>query len=202
MYEPGDPDKATIISLHGTGGSERDLIPIIQDAAPGHPILSPLGKVRENGMPRFFARHADGSFDVEDLHKRTDEMAEFLAEAGEEYGFEPGGAIAFGYSNGANIAAAVMLKHPDRLGGGVLLRSMLPFRPDPLPDLSAKRILVASGENDPYISREGTEALIDLYRECGATVEESWYPGGHELAQIDFYAAQAFLAKIPEVGAA
>nr|MDQ3387566.1 alpha/beta hydrolase [Actinomycetota bacterium] len=135
-YEPGDGSGTTLLVLHGTGGNERDLIPLGRDLAPGASILSPRGKVLENGMPRFFRRLAEGIFDHEDLLFRTHELADFIEAAATEYNFDKSKLIATGYSNGANIAASLTLLHPGLLKAAVLLRSMVPFEPEVTPDLS------------------------------------------------------------------
>ena len=126
----------TLVALHGTGGDEAALIPLAPAIHPGAAVLSPRGRVLERGMPRFFARLSEGVFDQEDLAKRTIELADFIAWAAERYGFDPRRVYAVGHSNGANIAASVLLARPEALAGGVLFRAMVPFEPEALPDLS------------------------------------------------------------------
>src|SRR5688572_33476959 len=98
-----------LLLLHGTGGDERDLLPLASALSPSAGILSPRGRVLENGMPRFFRRLAEGVFDLEDLKARTHELADFVAAAAREYGFAPSDVYALGYSNGANVAAGTLL---------------------------------------------------------------------------------------------
>jgi phospholipase/carboxylesterase len=139
---------ATLLLLHGTGGNENDLLPLGRELLPGANLLSPRGKVLEHGMPRFFRRLAEGVFDEEDLKFRTEELAGFVKEASGRYDFDPDKLFAVGFSNGANIAASLLLMRPNLLRGAVLLRPMVPFEPEALPDLSGVRIFVAAGEMD------------------------------------------------------
>src|SRR5712691_4924609 len=142
-------DAATLLLLLGTGGNERDLLPVASMLAPDAGVLSPRGKVLERGMPRFFRRLAEGIFDVEDLKFRTGELADFLRAAATHYGFDVGRLIAVGFSNGANIAASMLLLRPDALAAGILIRAMVPLVPDPLPSLPRTRVLVSNGTLDP-----------------------------------------------------
>ena len=173
---------ATLLLLHGTGGNENDLLPLGRELLPGANLLGPRGKVTEHGMPRFFRRLAEGVFDEEDLKLRTEELAGFVGEASERYGFDPGKLFAVGFSNGANIAASLLLSRPDLLRGAVLLRPMMPFEPEALPDLSDVRIFVAAGELDHMVPKENTERLIELLRDSGAEVQVGWQRTGHGLA--------------------
>src|SRR3954465_11764357 len=125
--------RAPLLLLHGTGGDENDLIPLGRALSPGSALISPRGKVLENGMPRFFRRFAEGQFDQEDLAFRTEELAGFIQSASVQYGFDAKQLFAVGFSNGANIASSLILRHPELLAGAILIRGMVPFRPaDPL----------------------------------------------------------------------
>src|SRR5918993_1774538 len=120
-FEPAaDPRRPPLLLLHGTGGDESDLLPLGRAIAPGAPLLSPRGKVLENGLPRFFRRFAEGVFDLEDLRRRAGELADFTVNACQKYGLKP--PIALGYSNGANIAGAMLQLRPEILAGGILYR--------------------------------------------------------------------------------
>lgn len=183
----------TLLLLHGTGGNETDLIPLGQALAPGAALLSPRGKVLENGMPRFFRRLAEGVFDMEDLKLRTHELADFVAAAAQSYQFDAAQVIAVGYSNGANIAASVMLLRPGVLSGAVLFHPMVPLVPDPLPDLSGAPVFIGAGRFDPLVPQAETERLVALLKQCGAAVNLQWQPGGHQLSQQEVTAAIAWL---------
>jgi phospholipase/carboxylesterase len=194
LYLPGEAGAPVLLVLHGTGGDEKDLLPLARMVSPGSAVLSPRGRVLENGMPRFFRRLAEGVFDLEDLAVRTNELAEFITAAGEEYGFDPSRILALGYSNGANIAASVLLTRRDVLGGGILLRAMVPFEPASLPDLAGKRVLLCGGESDPIIPAASTARLAELLRAAGADVTVQWYPTGHGLTTRDVADATTWLA--------
>jgi phospholipase/carboxylesterase/glyoxalase family protein len=186
----------TLLLLHGTGGDETDLIPLGDELAPGVNLLSPRGKVLEDGMPRFFRRLAEGVFDEEDLKFRTGELADFVEEASGRYGFDPRNIFAVGFSNGANIAGSLLLSNPGLLRGAVLFRPMVPFVPETMPDLSGKPVLIGAGTQDQLIPREDTEGLADLLREAGAEVELRWQPSGHGLEYEEVDAAKGWLGRV------
>jgi phospholipase/carboxylesterase len=171
----------TLLLLHGTGGSEEDMLPIGQQIAPEAAILSPLGKVLENGMPRFFRRLAEGVFDTEDLKYRTNELASFAKDASKAYGFDKHHIIAVGYSNGANIASSILLLRPEILSAAILFRTMVPLVPSVLPDLTNKYIFMSSGLYDPIVPTQEAERLFGLFKRAGAKVSLSWQDSGHEL---------------------
>ena len=184
-----------LLLLHGTGGDEHDLLPLVDRLSPTSPVLSPRGEVLEHGMPRFFRRLAEGVFDEEDLKLRTGELAGFVGEASERYGFDPGKLFAVGFSNGANIAASLLLSRPDLLRGAVLLRPMVPFEPETLPDLSGIRVFVAAGEMDQMVPRENTERLVALLRDAGAGIEVRWQRTGHGLTPEEVEEAKRWLSQ-------
>jgi phospholipase/carboxylesterase/glyoxalase family protein len=182
--------------LHGTGGDENDLLPLGQELWPGAALLSVRGKVLENGMPRFFRRIREGVFDIEDLKFRTDELAQFLTAASERYKFSKEKLIAVGYSNGANIAASLILQHPHYLAAAVLFRVMLPFTPEILRDFSHLSIFIGSGERDPIVPRGQPEQLAGIFETGGAAVTLFRHRGGHELGADDVEAAKTWLADV------
>lgn len=189
---PGAP---TLLLLHGTGGDEHDMLPLGGLAA-GAAVLSPRGKVLEQGNPRFFRRLAEGVFDLDDLRFRANELADFVGAAAARYGFDAARVIAIGFSNGANIASAVMLLRPEVLRGGVLLRAMVPLEPDPLPSIAGTRVLISNGRVDPIVSAHETERLAKLLQRAGADVEVHWQPTGHQLMPADFAVAKTWLQSI------
>jgi phospholipase/carboxylesterase len=173
-----------LLILHGTGGDEGDLIPLGKMVAPGAPLLSPRGKVLEHGMPRFFRRLAEGVFDEEDVRARAHELADFIGAARNEYGI--GAPIALGYSNGANIAAAVMLLRPEALAGGILLRAMVPLSDrQALTGLAGKAALIVSGARDPIAPPSDAARLKAMLEQAGAQVVHRILTGWHELSQGD-----------------
>ena len=188
-----EPDAPTLLLLHGTGGDENDLLPLGRMLDEQAALLSPRGKVLENGMPRFFRRLAMGVFDQEDLVNRTHELAEFVTASASEYGFDPGRVFAVGFSNGANIAASLLLLHPDLLAGAVLLRAMAPFEPEMSPDLSGTPVYLAAGRSDQMVHPENTERLAELLKAAGAEVTLDWQPGGHGIGRTEIEAARSWL---------
>jgi phospholipase/carboxylesterase len=155
----------TFLLLHGTGGNEQDLIPLAYELDKSAAILSPRGKVLENGItPRFFRRLAEGVFDLEDLKFRTNELADFVIDASKTYDFDLQYVIAVGYSNGANIAASLLLLRPEIFSSAILFRAMVPLVPEKLPDLSSKYIFMSSGLYDPIVSRQDAERLFSLFK--------------------------------------
>jgi len=167
--------------LHGTGGSETDLLDLGRALHPTAALLSPRGKVLENGMPRFFRRLREGVFDEDDLRDQADALADFITEAGAFYGIEAGSLVAVGFSNGANIASAVLLRRPEVLAGAVLLAAMIPYAEPPAVDLAGKRVIIANGERDGMIPASMTEQLAGQFRDRGAQVTVMAHPGGHQI---------------------
>jgi len=188
--EAGAP---TLLLLHGTGGDENDLLPIGRMLDERAALLSPRGKVLEHGMPRFFRRLAEGVFDHEDLVNRTHELAQFVEHAVSEYDLDPRRVFAVGFSNGANIAASLLLLHPDLLAGAILLRAMVPFEPETPPDLSGIPVYLAAGRSDTMVPPENTERLAGLLQEAGAEVTLDWQPGGHGVGPAEIQAARSWL---------
>ena len=184
----------TLLLLHGTGGSEDDLIPVGQMLSSSASLLSPRGKVLEHGMPRFFRRLAEGVFDLEDLKFRTAELSKFVNDASSMYSFDLTRTIAVGFSNGANIGASLLLLNPQVIAGAVLFRPMLPLVPEPLPDLSEKKVIILSGQYDPIVSKKQAESLYSILKNSGAKAEMQWQASGHELTQNDVQAAQRWLS--------
>ena len=185
----------TLLLLHGTGGDENDLLELGRLLAPGAGLLSPRGKVREHGMPRFFRRLAEGVFDFDDLRLRTRELADFVARAASVYGFDPARVVAVGFSNGANIATSTLLLRPETLVGAALLHAQFGLEPEAAPDLSGKLIFLGAGRLDPLVAPAETERLAAQLRQYGATVTVSWQPVGHAVTQAEVAAARAWLAE-------
>src|SRR4051812_32053589 len=168
-FVPGKSNR-TLLLLHGTGGNERDLIPLGQELDPDASLLSPRGKILENGMPRFFRRLAEGIFDLEDLQKRTHELADFVTSAAEHYKIDNQKIVAVGYSNGANIAASTLLLRPKTLSAAILFRAMVPLVPETPPDLASTSVCITAGSLDPIVPASNTKELADLLRAAGADV--------------------------------
>lgn len=196
IYHPGKSGR-TLLLLHGTGGTENDLIPLGRSLAPDAALLSPRGQVLENGMPRFFRRLAEGVFDEEDLIARTHDLADFVGEAAVEYGFDPHKVIAVGYSNGANIASALLLLRPGTIGGAALLRGMVPLVPEVLPDLQGAPVLIAAGHQDPMVPAENVRRLATLLKNAGAEVTLRFENAGHGLTALSVETTKNWLESQP-----
>jgi phospholipase/carboxylesterase len=193
-FEPGaDPVTAPVLLLHGTGGDEDDLLPLGRRVAPGAPLLSPRGAVLEGGMPRFFRRLSEGVFDEDDLRRRGGDLADFVVEARKAYGI--GAPVALGYSNGANIAAAMMLLRPGTLRGAILIRAMATLADPPKADLVGVPVLILSGAQDPIVPASSAERLAESLEASGARVEHETLLASHGLTQADLARAARFYAK-------
>jgi predicted esterase len=191
-FVPGHSNR-TLLLLHGTGGNERDLIPLGRELDPDASLLSPRGKILENGMPRFFRRLAEGVFDLEDLKTRTHELADFVIAAARHYKLAADRVIGIGYSNGANIAASMLLLRPEVLHTAILFRAMVPLIPDTLPDLSSVRVWIGAGNQDPIIAPSETQRLVELLRSAGADVTIRFFNAGHGLTSVEVEMAGQWL---------
>jgi phospholipase/carboxylesterase len=191
-FVPGTSNR-TLLLLHGTGGNERDLIPIGRELDPRAALLSPRGKVLENGIPRFFRRLAEGVFDLEDLKKRTNELADFVAAAARHYELAANRVVGVGYSNGANIAASMLLLRPEILHAAILFRAMVPLVPDNIPDLASRRVWIGAGDQDPIVPASETQRLVELLRRAGADLTIHFTSASHGLTDADVEAARTWL---------
>ena len=199
LFLPAEEDAAgpPLLLLHGTGGNEHDLLPLRERLSPGAAVLSVRGTVLENGMPRFFRRLSEGVFDEDDLHRRADDLAEFVVTASAAYGFEDRSLVAVGFSNGANIASAMLLQRPGLLAGGVLLAAMVPYAEPPAADLTGTLVIISNGDRDPLIVTGVTEQLAAQLRERGAEVVELPHPGGHQVYPAVLPEIRRIIAGVP-----
>ncbi len=193
---PSRSDRVVLLLLHGTGGNEDDLLELGRELSPDASILSPRGKVLENGAPRFFRRLAEGVFDLEDVRFRAGELAAFIECAVEEYQLAGAQVIAVGYSNGANIAAATMLLHPGRIHAGAFFRAMVVLEPSPLPELSGSAVFISSGVMDPIVPASHVTRLAEIFCGAGASVELKQQQASHGLVQSDIFDCRDWLARI------
>lgn len=182
-----------LLLLHGTGGDESDLLPLGAELDPNAALLSPRGRVTENGMPRFFRRFAEGVFDEEDVIRRANELADFITAAAEKYSFEQANVTAVGYSNGANIAAAMMLLRPEAVSTAILLRAMVTLSNPPAAQLTGKRVLISAGQHDPIIPLANVRSLAAVLTTAGAEVELEIHPASHGLVQQDLAVARRWI---------
>lgn len=193
-FFPAKSGDAALLMLHGTGGDENDLVPLGRALRPDAAILSPRGNVLEHGMPRFFRRLAEGVFDQADLAKRTDELAHFIEAASTHYGIDQTKVTAVGFSNGANIAASMLLRRPGTIRAAVLLSPMVPFEPKTLPDLKGTRVFIGAGRNDPIVPAAQVDRLAQILRDAGADVTLYWQPSGHTITNDELEAARKWIS--------
>lgn len=192
-FEPG-PEPPPVLLLHGTGGDENDLLPLGREIAPGAALISPRGQVLENNMPRFFRRLREGVFDEEDVRRRAHELADFVQYIRNTHGLAA--PVAVGFSNGANIAAAVLMLRPSALAAAILIRAMVPLRKQPMTDLSDKTVLMLSGAADPIVPAENSARLAQMLISAGADVEHEVLQVGHGLIQQDIQLAKVFFERL------
>lgn len=193
IFKKGTNDKKPVfLLLHGTGGTEQDLLSLGEIVDPEASVLSVRGNVLENGMPRFFKRLAEGVFDEEDLVFRTKELKDFLAQAAIDYEFDPGNLLAIGYSNGANIAASLLFHYDNVLKGAVLHHPMVPIRTISLPNLTGVHVWIGAGKNDPICPQAESIELHSLLESAGASVELHWENAGHQLTMAEVEAAKTW----------
>jgi phospholipase/carboxylesterase len=191
-FVPGNSSR-TLLLLHGTGGNERDLLPLGRELDPNASLLSPRGKILENGMPRFFRRLAEGVFDLEDLKMRTNELADFVAAAVRDYKLDADHVVGVGYSNGANIAASMLLLRPEIMHAAILFRAMVPLIPDKVLDLSSVHVWIGAGDQDPIVPASETKRLAELLRRAGADVTIRFFKAGHGLTSSELETAGQWL---------
>lgn len=192
----GPGARSALLLLHGTGGNEEDLLSAGAALAPGTALLSPRGKVLENGLPRFFRRLAEGVFDEEDIKMRAAALARFVSAAAAGYGLDPQRIYAAGYSNGANIAVALLLLEPATLAGAVLFRPMIPLLPPTQPGVAGKPVFISAGRTDPIAPPAQPEGLAAMLTVLGASVELNWVDAGHNLDPGEIEKARSWLAPL------
>ena len=190
---PQNDSKRILLLLHGTGGDEADLLPLGRELDPDAALLSPRGKVLENGAPRFFRRFAEGVFDEQDAISRANELAHFVTAAANRYQFDLEKLVAVGYSNGANVAAVAILLRPESIRSAILFRAMVVLTSPPKTDLRGHRVLISAGSHDPIIPLENAERLKALLQERGAELVFEVQPASHALVRGDLSAGQSFL---------
>jgi phospholipase/carboxylesterase len=193
-FIPGSSER-TLLLLHGTGGDENDLLDLGRSLDAQASLLSPRGKILENGAPRFFRRFEEGVFDEEDVIFRAKELAAFVDAAAAQYEFDQGRTTVVGYSNGANVAAAMLLLGLGRFWAAILFRAMVPLSKIDVPDLKGLRVLIEAGRFDPIAAPAGAERLAQLCQSAGADVTLEIHPAGHQLIAADLETAREWLAR-------
>lgn len=195
IFKQGDEEKPIMLLLHGTGGTEKDLIPLAEEIDSTASVLSVRGNVLEQGMPRFFRRLAEGVFDEEDLLFRTKELNQFIDQMAEKHEFNRRNVVAIGYSNGANIASSLLFHYQDALKGAILLHPMVPRRGVDLPNLQDVPIFIGAGKNDPLCPAQETKELAEMFTKANANVHVHWEDDGHQLTRKEMGAAKDWYLK-------
>lgn len=198
LFRPATrPGLRPLLLLHGTGGDEGQLVDLAESLSPGAAILSPRGKVSEHGANRFFRRFGEGRFDHEDVRFRADELAAFVAEVVRTEGLTS--PLAIGYSNGANVASAILWRQPGTLSGAILLRGQTPLPEAPAGGLSGLPVLILSGRSDPIVPEADAAGLAASLTAAGADVQHKVLPVGHQLTAMDVATATAFMSSIGQL---
>lgn len=192
IYNEGKADEPVIVLLHGTGADENNLIPVTNAIAPDSTVLSIRGNVSENGMNRYFKRHGEGHYDVEDLMTRGKELYDFIVEKTKEYNFELEDVVLFGFSNGSNIGINMMLLEDSKINKGMLYAPMYPVDLTDGPDLSDVKVLLSMGENDPIVPKSESDRVIDIFESRGAKVDQVWV-NSHEINEKNLIAGKQWL---------
>ena len=184
-----------LLLLHGTGGDEHDLVPLGRELSAGSALLAPRGDVLEHGARRFFRRFAEGVFDLDDVRRRTRALAGFVSAAAAHYHFDAARLVAVGFSNGANMAAALLQVRPESLAGAVLFRAMVVLEePAPAGSLTGKRVLLSNGTHDPIVPGDHPPRLAALLQAGGAEVTVRIHAADHSLVPEDLAAAKTWMA--------
>ncbi|MCW5936662.1 MAG: hypothetical protein KIT11_05080 [Fimbriimonadaceae bacterium] len=180
----------TVLSLHGTGGDERQMLPIVERVAPKWGVLSPRGKSTDEPGLRWFRRFAEGKFDLPDLKEKVGELADWVES------LEIPNLVAVGYSNGASVAAALMFLRPRLLRGAAMLRPSVPFIPEERLCLGEAHAWLGGGRFDDIVDPHQTEQLGSMLLEYGASVEVAWAETGHGLDESDMTSLSAWMARL------
>lgn len=188
------PNAPLLLLFHGTGGDENQFFDLGNELLPGARIVAVRGDVSERGALRYFKRTGEGVYDMDDLALRTAQMAEFVR--GLIADSPPSKVVGLGYSNGANILAAVQFSAPELFDASVLMHPLIPFQPAPAPALAGRKVLITAGRRDPIGPASATQALADYFVGQGADASVFWHDGGHELRGEELGAAQTFLAGV------
>ena len=199
-FEPATvPGAPALLLLHGASGDENSLIAFGKAMAPGAALLSPRGQVIERGMARFFRRDGEGGFDQADVEARTNDLVLFVERACTAYQMPRAKLVAAGFSNGANMAASLLLRCPEAFCGAALMRGMVPFTPQRPVDLQRRPVLILSGVDDPIVATDEVAELADIFRAANAEVTLNWETAGHTLCQGDVLIAFDWMRKFFDV---
>jgi phospholipase/carboxylesterase len=191
--KPGDVGAPLVFTFHGTGGDEHQFPGLVEQILPRASIVSPRGDVSEHGANRFFRRTGEGVYDMDDLAARTETMADFMRAHTAQRPDRP--VYAMGYSNGANILAAVLFRYPELVSRTALLHPLIPWAPAPNPRLNGRSILVSAGMADPICPWPQTKSLLQYFERQKAALDVVTHPGGHEVRQEELLRLRDFLTR-------
>ncbi|WP_301420365.1 methylhydroquinone degradation carboxylesterase MhqD [Mammaliicoccus lentus] len=193
IFKQGEQGKPVFLLLHGTGGDERDLLPLAEMLDSSYNVLSVKGEISENGMARYFKRRAEGDYDLEDLEYRGQELYDFIKESSKEYEFNLEDVIPVGFSNGSNMAINLILRESTPFQKALLFAPLYPLDlQDNQKDLSNFKVFLSMGRQDPIVTQEQSERVIEIFKERGAEVHETWV-NSHEITQEAVLAAKEIL---------
>lgn len=200
LTKVGKPGAPLVFAFHGTGGDENQFFGLAEQILPDAAIISPRGDVSEMGAARFFRRTGEGVYDMADLGRATEAMAAFVAAHKDRHPDTP--VYGFGYSNGANILASVVMAQPGLFDRAGLLHPLIPWQPDPAPELKGHQVLITAGKRDPICPWPQSQALFGWFKDQGAEVRTEVHGGGHDLRQGEIEALADFLRAPALEGAA
>ena len=194
QFTPGEPGAPVLLTLHGTGGDEREITALAAHLDPRASVLSPRGRVSEAGANRWFRRLREGVFDVDDVIARAAELAAFITAARETYALTDAPLTAVGFSNGANIALATALLHPGVLTRVVAFSGMYPFGDrDPMGDVTGVEVLLLNGSSDPMAPSTSVDVLERTASAHRASVTRHTRAGGHGIDASELESARHWL---------
>lgn len=189
----GRPDGPLVFTFHGTGSNENQFHGLVEQLTPRATIISPRGDVLENGVAQFFRTQADGDCDRDDLARRTEEMATWLADMRARNLRRR--TIGLGFSSGATILAAILVKYPDIFDAVALLHPNVSWKPADNRGLRNRKVLIAAGKNDPASPPARTEALISYFSRQGSRTIAHWHAGGQQITEDELSVLRRFLTK-------
>lgn len=192
-FFPGRTDLAPVLMLHGTGGDESDLLPIATFLFPEHPKLGIRGRINEHGSNRYFIRHEDGTFDLDNLNQETDWLLSAIEQETTRHQLDASRLIVLGFSNGANIAAYAMLNKTTPFKIAVLLHPMMITPPQQIANLTGYRTFATYGDVDPIVSEDNFDQLIQQLTDAHVTVDAFKNHQSHHLTQTELMAAQSWI---------
>lgn len=193
VFEAGsDAARAPLVLLHGSYGTESDLLSMAGRLAPGASRLGVRGTVAMDNGYAFFLRHADRQVDEADLRYRVPALAALIRRfAGRGQFAKP--PVLVGFSNGAIMAAGLLAMHPELLGGAILFRPLSPFTTDASYRQGNIPVLITDGAQDQRRSANDGRRLAERLSGAGAMLTHRVLPVGHAISDEDEDLAREWL---------